>query len=178
MFIVFKYRFDGFRPLSMCSRLYISVFEIIGIPTSFLFSKIPYRFRFRWKNMKVKMVECFADVSDRFHPTLWPCRSFLGPFSSAAGSLVRSDLSFRSLCYLCLPLPMSSLGRIHVFPRYLLEHFPVRSMFSASDSFRKFGRSSDQFLCSSILFCCSMRSADGCPVLVGTFEFLFRKHNR
>ena len=73
---------------------------------------------------------------------------------------------------------MSSLGRIHVFPRYLLEHFPVRSMFSASDSFRKFGRSSDQFLCSSILFCCSMRSADGCPVLVGTFEFLFRKHNR
>ena len=100
------------------------------------------------------------------------------PLSSAAGSLVRSDLSFRSLCYLCLPLPMSSLGRIHVFPRYLLEHFPVRSMFSASDSFRKFGRSSDQFLCSSILFCCSMRSADGCPVLVGTFEFLFRKHNR
>ena len=57
----FKYRFDGFRPLSMCSRPYIFVFEIIGIPASFSFPKISYRFRFQWKNIKVKMMESFAD---------------------------------------------------------------------------------------------------------------------
>ena len=57
----FKYRFDGFRPLWMCSRPYIIVFEIIEIPVSFSFSKIPYRFHFRWKNVKVKMVESFTD---------------------------------------------------------------------------------------------------------------------
>ena len=42
-----KYRFDGFRSLSMCSQLYIFVSEITRIPTSF--SKISYRFHFRWK---------------------------------------------------------------------------------------------------------------------------------
>ena len=45
----YVYRFDEFRPLSMCSRPYISVFEITKIPSSFLFPKIPYRFHFRWK---------------------------------------------------------------------------------------------------------------------------------
>ena len=45
----FKYWFDGFRPLSMCSRTYISVFKITGILASFSFQKISYRFRFRWK---------------------------------------------------------------------------------------------------------------------------------
>ena len=45
----FKYHFDEFRPLSMCSRPYISVFEITEIPASFSFPKIPYRFHFRWK---------------------------------------------------------------------------------------------------------------------------------
>ena len=61
----FKYCFDGFRSLSMCSRPYISVFEITEIPASYLFPKIPYRFRFRWKNVKAKVVESFAD---RFRP--------------------------------------------------------------------------------------------------------------
>ena len=43
----FKYWFDGFRPLSMCSRPYIFVFEITGIPAPFSFPKISYRFCFR-----------------------------------------------------------------------------------------------------------------------------------
>ena len=45
----FKYRFDGFQSLPMCSRPYIFVFEITGIPASFSFPKIPNRFCFRWK---------------------------------------------------------------------------------------------------------------------------------
>ena len=56
-----KYCFDGFQPLSMCSRPYIFVFEITEILVSFSFSKISYRFHFRWKNVKVKMVESFTD---------------------------------------------------------------------------------------------------------------------
>ena len=52
-----KYRFDGFRSLLMCSQLYIFISEITIIPTPF--SKISYRFHFRWKNMKV--VEFFTD---------------------------------------------------------------------------------------------------------------------
>ena len=57
----FKYRIDGFRPLSMCSRPYISVFKITGIPVPFSFPKISYRFHFQWKNVKVKVVEFFTD---------------------------------------------------------------------------------------------------------------------
>uniref|UniRef100_A0A0A9FY66 MSH6 n=1 Tax=Arundo donax TaxID=35708 RepID=A0A0A9FY66_ARUDO len=56
-----KYRFDGFRSLSMCFRSDSFVSDIIGIPTPFSFPTIPYRFRFREKNMKVKVVEPSTD---------------------------------------------------------------------------------------------------------------------
>ena len=71
--LFFKYHFDGFRPLSMCFWPYISVFEITGIPASFFLPKIPYRFRFWWKNVKAKVVEFIAD---RFRPFSSPCDWF------------------------------------------------------------------------------------------------------
>jgi hypothetical protein len=41
-----KYRFDGFRSLSMCSRSYIFISEITVIPMPFLFPIISYVFVF------------------------------------------------------------------------------------------------------------------------------------
>ena len=55
----------SFRSVSMCPRPYIFVSEITTLPMLFSFSIISYRFRFQWKNVKVKVVEPFAD---RFLP--------------------------------------------------------------------------------------------------------------
>jgi hypothetical protein len=47
--------------ISMCPRPYIFVSEITALPMSFSFPIISYRFHFWWKNVKVKVVEPFAD---------------------------------------------------------------------------------------------------------------------
>jgi hypothetical protein len=64
----------------MCSRPYIFVSEITGIPVSFCYRKYRIAFVSDEKNMKVKVVEPFAD---RFRPF----SSLSVPRAAVAGEL-------------------------------------------------------------------------------------------
>ena len=88
----FKYRFDGFRPLSMCSRPYISFFEITGIPTSFSFPKIPYRFRFWWKKC-----ESESGVYHRSFPTVFIPRLYIFRFVPLDRANSECDMEWRQI---------------------------------------------------------------------------------